>query len=117
MVLRNSTINIVGIIAGVTRNSDTIRLAIVAAECSAQEVRAGDGAVAAGRDIVNSQITIGIPPEQLAGIIEAGRKDLKDLTERQKHKSTLLKRILESMKTRCRHFLPFSVKGRYQLTG
>jgi tetratricopeptide (TPR) repeat protein len=66
---------------------------IAAAECSAQE-KAGGGGVAAGRDIVNSQITIGIPPEQLAGIIEAGRKDLKDLTEHQKHKIDTLEKDL-----------------------
>jgi tetratricopeptide (TPR) repeat protein len=57
-------------------------------------VRTAEGSVAAGRDIVNSRIIIGIPPDQLAGIIEAGRKDLKDLTEIQKRKIENLKKDL-----------------------
>jgi hypothetical protein len=67
---------------------------ISAGECPAQDVSAGDRGVAAGRDIVNSQIIIGIPSEQLTGIIEASRKDLKDLTEQQKHKIKVLTKNL-----------------------
>jgi tetratricopeptide (TPR) repeat protein len=69
-------------------------ISIAAGESLAQDVTAGNRSVAAGRDIVNSQIIIGIPPEQLAGIIEASRKDLKDLTEHQKHEIETLKENL-----------------------
>jgi hypothetical protein len=57
---------------------------LAAGECRAQDVRAQDRSVAAGRDIVKSTIIIGIPPEQLPSIIATARKDLEDLSQQQK---------------------------------
>src|SRR5437763_13203816 len=46
----------------------------------AQQVRAETGAVAIGRDVVQSTINIGIPPEQLAALV----RQAADLSEAQK---------------------------------
>ena len=68
---------------------------ILAEPCpAAQQDVTAPGGVAVGRDIKNSAITIGIPPENLPGIIEAATKDWRDRTEQQNQTIDVLKKDL-----------------------
>jgi hypothetical protein len=57
---------------------------IVVEPCAGQQSVTAPGGVAVGRDIVNSPVSIGIPPEQLPEIIEAATKDWRNLSDQQK---------------------------------
>ena len=61
-----------------------IGLAGVGLEARAQGTVSAPGGVAAGRDIRESTINIGIPPDQLPTIIEAATSDWKRLTDEQR---------------------------------
>jgi hypothetical protein len=52
--------------------------------CAGQQIVTAPRGVAIGGNLVGSPVTIGIPPEQLPGIIEAATKDWRNLSDQQK---------------------------------
>src|SRR5215472_8908961 len=78
---------------------------ITGGECRAQEVSAGPGGVAVGKNIIDSQINIGIPAEKLPSIIEAATKDWRLLNEQQKKTINDLQKTLGVNEDALRSFL------------
>jgi len=72
-----------------------------------------DGGVYAGGDIRDSQIVIGVPPEQLPGIVEAATKPLHTLTAEQRATITALERDLSVNRTQLQAF--FQILGEEQV--
>jgi tetratricopeptide (TPR) repeat protein len=66
---------------------------------AAQQNVTAPGGVAAGGNINNSPITIGIPPAMLPGLIEAAEKDLRDLSEQRRQEIDTLRQNLRVTQT------------------
>jgi tetratricopeptide (TPR) repeat protein len=91
-----------------------IAASISATECLAQNVKASDWSVAAGRDIVNSQLIIGIPPEKLEDVKTAITK-LSQLNEQQQQTINILQNNLGVNKQALKAF--FIILGESEVSG
>jgi hypothetical protein len=79
----------------------------------AQQIRAETGGVAVGRDVIQSTINIGVPPEQLAALI----RQHADLSEAQKKLIAKLEATSTSISVKSAPHWIFLVRKTFQPSG
>jgi tetratricopeptide (TPR) repeat protein len=67
--------------------------------CSSQQTVMAPGGVAVGGNVVGSTVNIGVPPEQLPGIIAAATEESRDLSDQQKKEIAALRESLKVTQT------------------